>query len=145
MKWPCEPVCSRSVALSALEALILIAAAGLLAAIAAPVIRGPDEEARLRQDQKNARELASAFWSGKQAGVTSFVFGVSGNPHPSLETVVEEVVLGGTPSTGFWRGRYFGLPKLSQADLEAAAQYLRWEPGKAALIYTGPPAATPAE
>lgn len=116
-------------ALTLVELLMTIAIIGILAAVAIPrlsaLARGDAQEARHR---RNAQELA-AVCAGADAAGLNFV--VPNN----LEQTVRNIMEGGSPANGPFRGKLFAVKGLIEEDVQGVKKYLSLDKG--GLSYNG--------
>jgi len=114
---------------SLVELLMFLAIAGVIAAITLPHI-DTRNTAQTARDRRHAQELSSFTVAAQAAGLDLVVPG-------NLKATVEKVLEGGSPSTGSFRGRKFVAPKLTPADAEAAARFLKIESNSLVYDYDG--------
>ena len=112
-----------SIGLTLVELLMTISVIGLLAAIAIPQIsalaNGDAQEARHR---RNAQEIAAVCAGADAAGLT---FVVPGN----LDQTVRNIMEGGSPKDGPFKGKQFAVKGLVNEDVYGVKKYLSLSKG----------------
>jgi prepilin-type N-terminal cleavage/methylation domain-containing protein len=102
---------------SLLEMLSVIAVIGIICGIA--IVNGiPDDRYAAARDQRNAQELAALCESASAAGLN---FVVADN----MDETLANIIRGGTPEKGVFKGRIFSLRSMSAASAKSASKYLR--------------------
>ena len=108
----------RSSGLTLVELLMTISVIGLLAAIAIPQIsslaNGEAQEARHR---RNAQEIAAVCAGADAAGLNFIV------PN-DVEQTVRNVMSGGSPTDGPFKGKQFAVKGLEEEDVQGVKKYL---------------------
>ena len=110
---------------SLVELIMSVAVLGILVSLAImtmPYIYGAVTETH---DQRNAQELVTVYESAQAAGLNF--------AGPDLDTTVHNIVNGGTPTDGAFRGQTFMLNGLTAQDMAGAETYLSFANG--ALTY----------
>ncbi len=112
---------------SLVEVLVVVAILGIMASIAVASFSSGQRQVFVdTHDRRNAQEL-SAVCAGAQAAGLDFV--VPGD----LNTTVQNIVTGGTPSSGAFSGRYFSVQGMQTADASTAKRFLLIQGGQ--LLY----------
>ena len=111
------PLASHRRGFSLVEVLVVIAIIGVLCGIAIPPMMS-DDRFKAAKDQRNAQELVALFEEARAAGLDFVSPG-------DIDKTVENIIRGGEPKTGTFRGHKFALPSLSGASVESAKKYLR--------------------
>lgn len=124
MKTNISPRSARGFGL--IEVLAVIAIIGVMASVVIPHI-DTSKAAQTARDRRHAQELSSFSVAAEAAGLK---FVVPGN----LTATLDNVLQGGTPRTGSFRGRAFIAPKISRQDAQSAARFLKLEDD--ALVYS---------
>jgi len=94
----------------------------------------PDDRYAAARDMRNAQELAALCESASAAGLN---FVVAGN----MDETLANLLRGGTPETGVFKGRVFSLRSMSPESAKSASKYLRLVGN--GLIYQPAPPKTP--
>ena len=102
---------------SLVEVLTTVALIGILTAIAIIAVSNLNDVITDTHDQRNAQEFVVVCTSATTAGVN---FASSGD----LDTTLNAIVTGATPTDGVFKGRTFMLPGLSSQDVTNAKHYL---------------------
>lgn len=115
---------------SLVEVLLVVALIGIVSSIAIPHINAREVYQTVR-DQRNAQELSSFSVATQSAGLNLVVPG-------NMDATLANVLQGGAPTTGSFKGHKFTGPKLGWQDARAASRYLTIQSGT--LIYNPHPA-----
>jgi type II secretory pathway pseudopilin PulG len=119
-------VSSKAKGISLIEALMTLAIIGVMAAVAVPLLFDTKEDVTRAQQRRNAQEIISVCATAQAAGLD---FVVPGN----LEKSIENVIVGGAPTSGVFRGRLFRVPGITVQDISKVSKFIRLENGS--LIY----------
>lgn len=125
-----QPTSSKS-GFSLVEVLMFLAIVGILAGIALPHLASANDYKAAR-DRRNAQELSSFAAAAQAAGLDLVV-------ENNVTDTVSNLMRGGIPTTGAFKGHLFVGPKLPTLDADAASKYLHIENG--AVIYRYDPPA----
>lgn len=115
---------------SLIEVLMFLAIMGVLLGIALPHVASANDY-RAARDRRNAQELSSFAAATQIAGLNLIV-------EDNLKVTVTNLMRGGIPTTGAFKGHLFVGPRLEPADADAAAEYLRIENGSVIYRYDRP-------
>lgn len=109
---------SRRRGVTLVELLTTICVLGLLTSIALPQISSLTQgEANETRHRRNAQSLASVCMTADAAG---FSFVVDGD----LEQTIRNIIKGGSPSSGPFKGKKFAVRGLVEEDVEGVQKYL---------------------
>jgi type IV pilus assembly protein PilA len=107
---------------SLVEMLVVLAAIGVMAAIAIPQIGSVKET----KNQRNAQSIVSVYSAATAAGAT-----VAGE---TAAAKVDTLVTGVAPTEGIFKDKPFKMPGLEPQDKTGALKYIKLESGE--LVYT---------
>lgn len=112
---------SKPAGLSLIEVLTMLAIIGIIGAIAIPQLTSwfasDAQELRYR---RNAQQIAGVFATAQVAGRD---FAASGD----LEQTIRNVVTGGSPTEGAFKGQFYAVPNLGEQDIKGVQKYLSLE------------------
>ena len=109
---------SKPAGLTLIEVLTMIAIIGSIAAIAIPQLTSwLTSDAQELRNRRNAQELASVFATAQAAGRD---FAASGD----LVQTIRNVITGGSPSEGPFKGQLYAMKSLKEQDIEGVQKYL---------------------
>ena len=120
----------RNHGFSLIEMLMFLAIMGILLGIALPHMSSANDY-RAARDRRNAQELSSFAAATQVAGLNLIV-------ENDVKVTVTNLMRGGIPTTGAFKGHLFVGPRLQPADADAAAAYLRIENGSVIYRYDPP-------
>lgn len=121
---------SNNKGFSLVEVLMFLAIVGILLGIALPHVASANDYKAAR-DRRNAQELSSFAAATQAAGLDLIV-------DESIKLTVTNLMRGGIPSSGAFKGHLFVGPKLLAEDAEAASKYLKIENGSVIYRYDPP-------
>jgi len=107
---------------SLVEMLVVIAVIGIISAVAIPSISKINEASKEATNKRNAQNLATVAGAASAAGL-DFV------APDDIEQTLQNVRDGGEVADGVYEGSYFGVPSLSDFDLDGAQTFLRLQDG----------------
>lgn len=111
----------RPSGLTLVELLTMIMIIGLSAAVIVPQLPASNEsEVQQLRCRRNAQEIANVFATAQVAGIDFLV-------PDSLSKTVQNVVTGGTPTEGAFKGQFFGVRGLDEHQVAAVQKYLSLE------------------
>ncbi len=119
------PLASHRRGFSLIEVMLAVTIIGIMASIALPILSQSSQYAKAR-NVRNAQEMVSICQQAQAAGVD---FVVPGN----LDLTIANVLRGGSPSDGPFRGYVFSLRSLNNENASKAKPYLRVV-GKALIV-----------
>jgi type II secretory pathway pseudopilin PulG len=119
-------VIQKSKGISLIEALMTLAIIGVMAAVAVPMFFDTTDNVTRAQQRRNAQEIVSVCATAQVAGLNFVVLG-------NLEKSIENVIVGGAPASGVFRGRLFRVPGVTLQDISKVSKFIRLENGS--LIY----------
>jgi prepilin-type N-terminal cleavage/methylation domain-containing protein len=103
---------------SLLELIVCIALLGIFTAMAiVHVAIKHQETVNEMRFRRNAQELASVCATAQAAGLN---FATTSN----LDLTIRNIVRGGSPRSGLFKDRNFGLPGLQEEDIQGTKKYL---------------------
>lgn len=115
---------------SLIEVLMFLAIVGIILGIALPHLASSNDY-RAARDRRNAQELSSFAAATQAAGLNLIV-------EDDVKVTVTNLMRGGIPTAGAFKGHLFVGPRLLTEDAEAATQYLRIENGSVIYRYDKP-------
>jgi prepilin-type N-terminal cleavage/methylation domain-containing protein len=102
---------------SLIETLMVVAILGVMCGILISYMTTEDRYA-IARDKRNAQELASLCSSASAAGLDFVVA-------DDLDKTLENLLKGGSPDAGIFKGRVFSLRSMDAASARSASKYLR--------------------
>ncbi len=112
-----SPTPKNTAGFSLFEMLMAVALIGILSAIAIPVLSGKNTY-DVARDRRNAQEMAGVSIAAQAAGLNFVVPG-------DLNATVRNILAGGSPTTGAFKGQSFRATGVAEADALRAATYLQ--------------------
>lgn len=103
---------------SLVEMLTVIAVIGIVSSIAIPGIGRINEVSKESTNRRNAQNIASVATSAEAAGLDFIV-------KDDIDQTLTNVKNGGQVNGGTFDGAYFGVPSISQKELDEAKRYLK--------------------
>jgi prepilin-type N-terminal cleavage/methylation domain-containing protein len=113
---------SNSKGFSLVELLMTISILGILLAILIVNLAVMGDSANETRHQRNAQEIAAICSAAEAAGLDF----VAGN---DLEKTIKNIIAGGTPTEGAFRGKNFSVKHLAAADIEGVKHFLSLDGG----------------
>jgi type II secretory pathway pseudopilin PulG len=109
---------SKPAGLTLIEVLTMLAIIGIIGAIAIPQLTSwLTSDAQDLRNRRNAQELAGVFATAQVAGRD---FAASGD----LVQTIRNVITGGSPSDGPFKGQFYGMRSLKEQDIAGVQKYL---------------------
>lgn len=102
---------------SLFEMLLVVALIGIMCAIVVPTMTSHNQYEAAR-NRRNAQEMTAVCASAQIAGLNLVVPG-------DLEATIRNILVGGTPSTGAFKGQSFRAAGINEADAMKAIDYLQ--------------------
>ena len=114
---------SKPAGLTLIEVLTMLAIIGIIGAIAIPQLTSwLTSDAQELRNRRNAQELAGVFANAQAAGRD---FAASGD----LVQTIRNVITGGSPSEGPFKGQLYAMRSLKEQDIPSVQKYLDLQGG----------------
>ncbi|MDB6139854.1 MAG: Prepilin-type N-terminal cleavage/methylation protein [Verrucomicrobiaceae bacterium] len=110
---------------SLFEVLLVVALIGIMTAIVVPTMTGNNQYEAAR-NRRNAQEMTAVCASAQVAGVDLVVPG-------DLEATIHNILAGGAPASGVFKGQKFRASGIDEPDALKAITYLQLQ--GSSLIY----------
>lgn len=110
---------------SLFEMLLVVALIGIMTAIVVPTMTSHSQYEAAR-NRRNAQEMTAICASAQVAGLNFVIPG-------DLEATVRNILTGGTPADGIFKGQQFRASGIKEADAMKALGYLQLQGGN--LLY----------
>lgn len=102
---------------SLFEMLLVVALIGIMCAIVVPTMTSHNQYEAAR-NRRNAQEMTAVCASAQIAGLNLVVPG-------DLEATIRNILAGGSPSTGAFKGQNFRAAGINETDAMKAIDYLQ--------------------
>jgi len=110
---------------SLFEMLLVVALIGIMTVIVVPTMTSHSRYEAAR-NRRNAQEMTAICTSAQAAGINFVIPG-------DLEATIRNIIAGGTPSSGVFKGQSFRATGINEADAMKALGYLQLQGGS--LLY----------